>query len=482
MQNKYAFPSFTFAILSMLLLTTNLSINNADAQQVTLSVSAKDTGGEFFGPQIVQVIVEGPNIRNADTSTASLVVNGQDVPLVHLADSRWYAFFADANTFTTLAGAAGFPGSSNGAFWVVGPSNRNLLFPSLSSAFANDVVTNNSLNPNLDLNGDCPATVNDQNPCVEWPYIRLMSFTENDQVSIRHSGQSVTLNYVRPSTNDIILSLDRTTYPIDAEIIFGLSDYMWNINPVEEDRVHFAFSNGNTQVFYQPSTALPPASISGVLQNLRFVTKQILSIEGEGAIRFANTISGMPETVMIETFPNSGMFENFDSRADMFAQERNAQFRFDYFDKSISAGAQRSDASVSVSKNPPKTGSNIPEVKEEHVKIEPYAISELKLVNLLDRPISSVSVEQPVLIQTTVSNNLDEEQPFVYIVQVKDENEFTVMLTWIKGNMFAKNSFSTSISWTPESEGDYNIEVFVWKSIDEPGMSPLTKSLEVSVS
>jgi len=466
----------------MLLLTSSLLLNSADAQQVTLSVSAKDTGGEFFGPQIVQVIVEGPNIRNADTSTASLLVNGQNVPLVHLADSRWYAFFADGRTFTTLAGAAGFPGGSSGAFWVVGPTNRNLLFPSLPSAFGHDSTTNNSLNPNLDLDGDCPATINDQDSCVEWPYIRLMNFNENDQVSIRHTGQSVTLNYVKPSTNDITLSLDRTMYPIDAEIIFGLSDYMWNINPVEEDRVHFAFSNGNTQVFYQPSTVLPAASITGVMQNLRFDTKQILSIQDRDAIRFANTINGMPETVMIETFPNSGMFENFDNNADMFAKERNAQFRFDYFDKSISAGAQRSDASVSVSKNPPKTGSNIPEVKEEPVKIEPYSISEPKLVNLLERPISSVSIEQPVLIQTTVSNNLDEEQPFVYIVQVKDENEFTVMLTWIKGNMFAKDSLNTSISWTPESEGDYNIEVFVWKSIDEPGMLPLTKSLEVSVS
>jgi hypothetical protein len=399
-----------------------------------------------------------------------------------LADGRWYAFFADRNTFTALAGAANFPGSSNGGFWVIGAANRNLIFPSLPSAYSHDATTSNPFNPNLDLNGDCPAAVNDQNPCVEWPYIRLMSFNENDQVSIRHSGQSVTLNYVRPSTNDIILSLDRSTYPIDAEIIFGLSDYMWNINPVEEDRVHFAFSNGNTQVFYQPSTALPPAGITGVMPNLRFDGKQILSIEGRDAIRFANTISGMPETVMVETFPNSGAFENFDNNADMFAKERNAQFRFDYFNKSISAGAQRGDASVGVSKSPPKTGSDIPEVKEEPVKIEPYSISEPKLLNLLERPVSSVSIEQPVLIQTTVSNNLDEEQPFVYIVQVKDENEFTVMLTWIKGNMFAKDSLNTSISWTPESEGDYNIEVFVWKSINEPGMLPLTRSLEVSVS
>jgi hypothetical protein len=56
------------------------------------------------------------------------------------------------------------------------------------------------------------------------------------------------------------------------------------------------------------------------------------------------------------------------------------------------------------------------------------------------------------------------------------------MLTWIKGNMYAENSFSTGISWTPEVEGDYSIEVFVWKSIDEPGILPLTEKMEVTVS
>ena len=55
-------------------------------------------------------------------------------------------------------------------------------------------------------------------------------------------------------------------------------------------------------------------------------------------------------------------------------------------------------------------------------------------------------------------------------------------LAWIKGNIYAKNSFSIDKSWTPESDGDYSIEIFLWKTIDEPGMLPLTKSLDVSVS
>jgi hypothetical protein len=487
MQNRRAFSGFAFAallLLSSFLLVTNSSLT-ADAQQITLSVSAKDTGGKFFGPQIVQVVLDGAGIRNADTSPGSLVVNGVNVPLVHLADSRWYAFFADGNTFTSLASSTGFPGSSDGTFWIIGPNGKNLIFPTLPSAFGHNAATNDPSNPNLDLNGDCAAVVNQSDPCVEWPYIRLFNFNENDQVSIRYSGQSVTLNYVRPSPNDVTLMLDRDSYPINAEIIFGLSDYMWNINPVEEDRVAFAFGSGSTEVFYQPSTSLPPASITGLMQSLRFDFKQILSLQGKDGIRFEHTINGMPATVLMETFPNAGFFENFNARADMFAKVRNVQFRFDYFDKSISAGMGSSDASISIGKEEPKTGTQTPEVKEEEgeeERIVPYSLSKPSLVDLLGGTVDTVTVGQPVLVQTTVTNNLDEEQPFVYIVQVKDENDFTVMLTWIKGNMYAENSFSTGISWTPEVEGDYSIEIFVWKSIDEPGILPLTEKMEVTVS
>jgi hypothetical protein len=258
---------------------------------------------------------------------------------------------------------------------------------------------------------------------------------------------------------------------------------MWNINPVEEDRVTFAFGNGNTEVFYQPSATLPAASITGLMQSLRFDFKQILSLEGKDSIKFTNTINGMPATVQIETSPNSGAFENFGSGADMFAKVRDVQFRFDYFNKSIAAGMGNSDAHISMGKETPKTGTKTPEVKEkEQVKIDPYSISEPKLVDLFGRSINALDAEKPVLVQTIVTNNLEEDQPFVYILQVKDKDDFTVMLTWIKGNMYAKSSFNPGISWTPESKGDYNIEIFVWKSIDELGVSPLMKSLKVSVS
>ncbi len=486
MQNPvHGFSSgFIVAILAL----PNISLQFADAQQASLSVSALDMGGKFFGPQIIQIIIDGSGIGEPNTSAGALIVNGVNVPLVHLSDSRWYAYVADQDTFTTLADAADFPGDQvsalGGTFWSLGPTGKPLLFPSLPGAFGNDPATN-SLNPNLDLNGDCAATISDQDACVEWPYIRLFSFNENDQVSFRYSGQSVTLDYIEPSLDDVSISLDRDSYPVGAEIIVNLRDYMWNINPVEEDMVHFAFTNGEPEVFYQAFSGLTPASITDILNSLGFDRKQALDAEGIDGIRFTNTIDGNPETILVERFPNSGVFENFDrhtDRADMFANKRDAQIRFDYFDKSTASGMSTHDASVSVGKEEPKVGTPAPEVEEPKMAVQeaPYSISEPIMADVSGGAIEKIVTGQPVLVETKVTNNLDEEQPFTYILQVKDSNDYTVMVTWIKGTMNALASMDAGISWTPEEDGHYTVEIFVWKNLEDPGAA-LTKNTMVTV-
>jgi len=472
----------SFIIVALMLEISGISLD-VEAQPASLFVSAAGTG-KFFGPQIVQIVIEGSGIAEPNTSPGALLVNGVNVPLVHVADSRWYAFVADQDTFTTLADAADFPGSqisaSGGSFWTIGPDGKDLLFPSLPSAFGHN--SDNLVNPNLDLNGDCPATVTDQDACVEWPYIRLFSFIENDRVSFRHSSQSVTLDYIEPSFDDVSISLDRDSYPVGAEIILTLADYMWNINPVEEDMVHYAFTGSDSEVFYQASSALAPTSLTGILNNLDFDRKQVLEGEELDGIKFVNTINGIPETIMIETAPNTGIFENFNIGADMFANKRDAQFTFDYFDKSTASGMATGDASVSVGKEEPKVGTPKPkvEVEEPKVNMDPYSISEPELVDLFGNRIDEIVTGEPILVQTKVTNNLNEEQPFIYILQVKDSNEFTVMLTWIKGTMNASTSLDAGISWTPEEDGNYIIEIFVWKSLEDPGL-PLTKSMTLSV-
>ena len=146
-------------------------------------------------------------------------------------------------------------------------------------------------------------------------------------------------------------------------------------------------------------------------------------------------------------------------------------------DTGVSSGAEES-----VGKEEPEIGTEEPkvEVEEPKVKLDPYSMSEPKLADPFGEGIDEIVSGQPVVVQTKVTNNLNEQQSFVYILQVKDSEGFTVTLTWIKGIMNASDSLDAGISWIPEESGNYRVEIFVWKSLEDPGL-PLTKSMIVSV-
>jgi len=77
----------------------------------------------------------------------------------------------------------------------------------------------------------------------------------------------------------------------------------------------------------------------------------------------------------------------------------------------------------------------------------------------------SIKVDEPIQLESVVTNNIDTRQKFVYILQVKDSTGATVMISWIDGSIAAKESLNTTLSWTPEKEGTYTIQIFMWESL-----------------
>jgi hypothetical protein len=90
-------------------------------------------------------------------------------------------------------------------------------------------------------------------------------------------------------------------------------------------------------------------------------------------------------------------------------------------------------------------------------------------------------VGKQVQIAADLKNNQDFEQEFAYIVQVQDENGITVSLAWITGVLTPAQSFSPSLSWTPNQTGKYEATIFVWESIDNPSALSPTLSLKINV-
>lgn len=125
-----------------------------------------------------------------------------------------------------------------------------------------------------------------------------------------------------------------------------------------------------------------------------------------------------------------------------------------------------------------------PTVKEPDrpVGIGAVVLSDTKFVNILGTEVRSLGAGEQVIISNQVTNNQEHDQGFAYIVQVKDADGFSVMVSWVSGSIPPERTLDLGLSWVPESEGQYSVEVFVWESVATP--APLTgiKSMSAIVS
>lgn len=88
--------------------------------------------------------------------------------------------------------------------------------------------------------------------------------------------------------------------------------------------------------------------------------------------------------------------------------------------------------------------------------------------------INGLKVGQAGMIFSKIKNELDYEQDFAYIVQIKDEKNDVVSLSWVTGLAIPSQELGMSVSWIPEKSGEYTIERFIWNSIK--GAIPLDDS------
>lgn len=115
--------------------------------------------------------------------------------------------------------------------------------------------------------------------------------------------------------------------------------------------------------------------------------------------------------------------------------------------------------------------------------LERAVINDERLVNLSGATLGKhIIVNQQVQVTAKITNAQEEIQDFVYIVQIKDENDIVVKLGWISGSLTKYQSFEPSLSWTPKKSGIYNVEIFVWNSLLHQGALTNPVNLQIITS
>ena len=106
-------------------------------------------------------------------------------------------------------------------------------------------------------------------------------------------------------------------------------------------------------------------------------------------------------------------------------------------------------------------------------------MNELKILAQNGDVITELDIGQTSMIFSNVKNVLDYSQEFAYIVQIKNENNDAVSLSWVTGEVIPSQELGMSISWMPEEPGKYSIDRFVWNSINES--IPLTDKVSTEI-
>ena len=110
---------------------------------------------------------------------------------------------------------------------------------------------------------------------------------------------------------------------------------------------------------------------------------------------------------------------------------------------------------------------------------ERLSMDELEILSQNGELIEKLVIGQNGMLFSKVKNTVDFSQEFTYIVQIKNEENNVISLSWITGETIPSQELGMSVSWMPEEPGKYSIERFVWNSIN--GSIPLTDTISTEI-
>ena len=106
-------------------------------------------------------------------------------------------------------------------------------------------------------------------------------------------------------------------------------------------------------------------------------------------------------------------------------------------------------------------------------------MSESEILSQDGKLIEELDIGKTGMIFSKIKNTLDYTQEFTYIVQIKNENNNVVSLSWVTGQVIPSQELGMSVSWTVQETGKYSIDRFVWNSIK--GAIPLTEIVSTEI-
>ena len=222
-------------------------VPDAYAINANLLVSADNTGGSVYGPQVIEILIIDGDIAS-DALPPDVTVNGDAVLMTAANDGNWYAYIADDASVAAVSGTAEArqenPGLNFGDNTCAGTLNGDAADVYCGSPAANAVKS--------------AKTPTDADTADIWPFIQTYTFPTAVEIQYNKAGggdddtQTATLDF---DDNASGLSLDRSIYPSGAAVHAIISDHRLNIDPTSADV--WTWNTASQQKYYGDAAVNP---------------------------------------------------------------------------------------------------------------------------------------------------------------------------------------------------------------------------------
>ncbi len=234
----------------------------------------------------------------------------------------------------------------------------------------------------------------------------------------------------------------------DGVVLTHSAMVRWNIADIRFENSFYSIGQTASIQVFDPDMNLNPEAIDQI----------------DVQVSSASDVAGITITA-IETSEESGLFVGTISFSQSQSSSGNRLFAIPgnsllakYDDYTLPTPYSKSD-NLEISTNSEFVSDTPP---TERVLIEKNFLK-----NGLGDLVSNPSVNEQLQIVGNVQNNQNYDQPFVFIIQIKDNNGAVVSVSWIQGELTPNQILEVSQSWNPIISGNYTVESFVWDSLTE---------------
>ena len=233
----------------------------------------------------------------------------------------------------------------------------------------------------------------------------------------------------------------------------------WNVGEVQWLEASYAATGSGVVRIIDPDMNINPDAVNSI-----------------DAVVFSETFIGGIELTLTETQEASGIFEG---TVEFDPESASDGHRLQVTEGDIITAAYEDETLPK-----PNNGDTLEITATTLIgaivpPLERAPASNPAIVDAFGNSLASVSVDQQVLITADLTSGQDREQDFAYLVQIQNEDEVTIQLSWSAGTLGAGDMFSQSQSWTPSETGSYTATIFVWESVNNP--TALSPQLSITI-